>query len=113
MAAVGIYGVTSYGVVQRTRELGICLAIGATPAAVLRRVLRRALVLIVIGLGAGLVAAVALMRLLAGLLFGVTALDVPTFATVTVLLFLVACLASLLPARRATRIDPVVALRYE
>jgi putative ABC transport system permease protein len=113
MAAIGIYGVTSYAVVQRTREIGIALAVGASSGAILRQVLGRAALLIVAGLGVGLVAAVGLTRLISGLLFGVTPLDFPTFAGVSLLLFAVACLASYLPARRATRIDPMVALRDE
>jgi putative ABC transport system permease protein len=113
IAIVGVYGVTSYAVVQRTRELGICLAVGAAPRDVLRLVLRRSLLLIAIGIVSGLLAAAALTRLMSDLLYGVTPLDAPTFAGVTVLLFIVAFAASYLPARRATRIDPVSALRCE
>jgi putative ABC transport system permease protein len=113
MASVGIYGVTSYTVVQRTREIGIALAVGASGGAILRQVLGRAAILIAAGLAVGLAAAVGLTRLISGLLFGVTPLDLPTFAGVSVLLFAVACVASYLPARRATRIDPMVALRSE
>ncbi len=113
MASIGIYGVTSYSVVQRTREIGISLAVGASSGAILFQVLGRAGILIVAGLGVGLAASVALTRLIAGLLFGVTPLDLPTFAGVSLLLFAVACLASYIPARRATRIDPMIALRHE
>ena len=113
IAVVGVYGVTSYAVVQRTRELGICLAVGAAPRDVLRLVLRRSLVLISAGIVFGLLAAVALTRLMSDLLYGITPLDTTTFAGVTVLLFVVAFVASYLPARRATRIDPVSALRCE
>ena len=113
IAVVGVYGVTSYAVVQRTRELGICLAVGAAPGDVLRLVLRRSLLLIGAGIASGLLAAIALTRLMSDLLYGITPLDVTTFAGVTLLLFVVAFVASYLPARRATRIDPVTALRCE
>jgi putative ABC transport system permease protein len=113
MASVGIYGVTNYAVVQRTRELGIYLAVGATTGDVLRLVLGRAALLIGVGLVLGLLASLALTRLIAGWLFGVTAVDLETFAAVSLLLVAVACLASYIPARRATKIDPMVALRYE
>jgi putative ABC transport system permease protein len=113
MASVGIYGVTNYTVVQRTPEFGIYLAIGATPGDVLRLVLGRSAVLILAGLGVGLMASLALTRLIAGLLYGVEALDLQTFGAVSLMLFAVGCLASYLPARRATKIDPMVALRYE
>ena len=113
IAVVGVYGVTSYAVVQRTRELGICLAVGAAPRDVLRLVLGRSLLLIGAGIASGLLAAAALTRLMSDLLYGITPLDVTTFAGVTLLLFVVAFVASYLPARRATRIDPVTALRFE
>jgi putative ABC transport system permease protein len=113
MASVGIYGVTNYTVVQRTREFGIYLAVGATSGDVLRLVLGRAAVMILAGLGLGLLASLGLTRVLAGLLYGVEALDLQTFAAVSLLLFAIACGASYIPARRATRIDPMVALRYE
>ena len=113
IAIVGVYGVTSYGVVQRTRELGICLAVGATPNDVLRLVLGRSLLLNGVGIGCGLVASVALTRLISDLLYDITPLDVTTFGAVTLLLFTVASVASYLPARRATRISPVAALRFE
>ena len=113
MASIGLYGVTNYTVVQRTRELGIYARGRGIGRAVLVQVLGRAVILIVAGLGLGLLASVALTRLIAGLLFGVTPLDQPTFAGVSLLLLAVACLASYIPARRATRIDPMVALRHE
>ena len=113
IAVVGVYGVTSYAVVQRTRELGICLAVGAASRDVLRLVLGRSLLLIGAGIASGLLAAAALTRLMSDLLYGITPLDVTTFAWVTLLLFVVAFVASYLPARRATRIDPVTALRCE
>jgi putative ABC transport system permease protein len=113
MASVGIYGVTNYTVVQRTREFGIYLAVGATSGDVLRLVLGRAVVMILAGLGLGLLASLGLTRVIAGLLYGVEALDLQTFAAVSLLLFAIASAASYIPARRATRIDPMVALRYE
>jgi putative ABC transport system permease protein len=113
MAVVGIYGVTNYTVVQRTREFGIYLAVGATTGDVLRLVLGQAAVLILSGLAVGLLASLALTRLIAGWLYGVAPLDLQTFGAVALVLFAVACLASYIPARRATRIDPMVALRYE
>ena len=113
MASIGIYGVTNYLVVQRTREFGIALASARRRADVLRLVLGRAAVLIVAGLGSGCWHRVALTRLIAGLLFGVTPLDRQTFAAVRCCCSRVACLASYIPARRATRIDPMIALRYE
>jgi putative ABC transport system permease protein len=113
MASVGIYGVINYAVVQRTRELGIYLAVGATTSDVLRLVLGGAARLIGVGLVLGLLASLALTRLIAGWLFGVTPLDFQIFAGVSLLLLAVACLASYIPARRATKIDPMIALRYE
>jgi putative ABC transport system permease protein len=113
LSAVGIFGVMNYSVAQRTRELGLRLAIGAQPRQVLLLVLRQGLLLTVIGVGLGLLAAFALTRLLSGLLFGVTAVDLSTFTTISLLLIMVSLLACYLPARRAMRIDPLQALRYE
>jgi putative ABC transport system permease protein len=113
IAATGIYGVMSYLVIQRTREFGIRVAVGATKRDVLRLVLRRAAVLVVSGLCLGMLGAVALTRVIASLLYGVTPLDPLTFAAVPFLLSAVALSASSIPARRATRIDPMVALRHE
>ena len=113
LSAVGIFGVMNYSVALRTRDLGLRLAIGAQPRQVLLLVLKQGLVLTVAGVGIGLVAAFALTRLLSGLLFGVEAFDAPTFAAISLLLVFVSLLACYLPARRAMRIDPMMALRYE
>jgi predicted permease len=113
MASIGIYGVMNYLVIQRTREFGIRLSLGATPTDVLRLVLRRAAVLIGAGTCLGLTGSVLLVRFIAKLLFGTAPLDPLTFAAVPILLAAVAMVASYIPARRATRIDPTVALRYE
>lgn len=113
LAAIGIYGVLAYAVSQRTREIGIRTALGATPGSVLRLVLRHGLWLTALGLAVGLAGATALTRLLASLLFGVGAWDVLTLGAVAVILGAVATLACFIPARRATRVDPLVALRTE
>jgi putative ABC transport system permease protein len=108
-----IFGVMNYSVALRTRELGLRLAIGAQPRQVLLLVLKQGLLLTIFGLVIGLAAAFALTRLLSGLLFGVEAIDVGTFTMISLLLVLVSLLACYLPARRAMRIDPLQALRYE
>jgi putative ABC transport system permease protein len=103
----------NYSVALRTHEIGLRLAIGAQPRQVLVLVLKQGLLLTLVGVGLGLLAAFALTRLLSGLLFGVAAVDAATFATISLLLVAVSLLASYLPARRAMRIDPLAALRYE
>ncbi len=113
LSAVGIFGVMNYSVALRTRELGLRLAIGAQPRQVLILVLKQGLLLTVVGVVLGLAAAFALTRLLSGLLFGVGTVDVTTFTTISLLLVVVSLLACYLPARRAMRIDPLSALRYE
>ncbi len=113
LSAVGIFGVMNYSVALRTREIGLRLAVGAQPRQVLLLILKQGLLLTIVGVVLGLVAAFALTRLLSGLLFGVTALDATTFTTISLLLVLVSLLACYLPARRAMRIDPLRALRYE
>ena len=113
MASIGIYGVMNYLVIQRTREFGIRLSLGATPSDVLRLVLSRAARLIGVGAFLGLAVSVLLVRLIANLLFGTAPLDPLTFAAVPILLGAVALAASYIPARRAAKVDPMIALRYE
>jgi len=113
LAAIGLYGVISHVVSQRTREIGIRMALGASRGTVLRMIVGRGLVLAVIGVAAGLAAAAATVRLFAALLFGVGVLHLPTYAASGLVLLAIGAIASYVPARRAMRVDPVVALRTE
>ena len=113
LAAVGIYGVMSYSVAQRTHEIGIRMALGAQTSAVLKLAVGYGVKLVAAGIAIGLIAAFALTRVMSTLLFGVTATDPTTFALISLLLVAVAAIASYIPARRATRVNPIIALRYE
>jgi putative ABC transport system permease protein len=113
LSSLGIYGVLSFFVSQQTSEIGIRLALGAQPRDILARVVKKGMSWALLGIGIGSLAAFALTRLMASLLFGVSATDPATFGLVVLLLVAVALLACYLPAQRAMRVDPMVALRYE
>jgi len=113
LAAVGIYSVIAYSVAQRTQEIGIRMALGAQTGAVLKLVVGQGLKLVASGVALGLAASFGLTRLMSNMLFGVSAVDPLTFVVITLLLTFVALLACWIPARRATKVDPLVALRCE
>lgn len=113
IAAIGVYGVLAYSVNQRTREIGLRMALGAQPASVLWWIAGQGMLIAAAGIGVGLAGAIALSRVLAALLYAIEPRDTPTFTAVAVLLSAVALTACLVLARRASRIDPIVALRDE
>jgi putative ABC transport system permease protein len=113
LAMVGVYGLLHYSTTQQTRDIAIRMALGARKTDVLGTVLKQGLKLSLIGVAVGLAGALAVTRVLSSLLFGVTATDLPTLVVVSIVLSIIALLASYIPARRAAKIDPMEALRYE
>jgi ABC-type antimicrobial peptide transport system permease subunit len=113
LAVAGVYGIVAYGVAQRTREIGVRMALGARAADVLQLILRQGLTMALIGVGIGMLGSFATARTIQSLLFDVQPTDPLTFVTVAATLILVAALACYIPARRATKVDPLVALRYD
>lgn len=113
LGVVGVYGVMAYAVSQRTREIGVRMALGAETGAINRMILRHGLVVIGTGVILGIIGALAVTRLLESILFGVRPIDLLTFASMAMLLAVVALMAAYLPARRAAAVDPIIALRHE
>jgi ABC-type antimicrobial peptide transport system permease subunit len=113
LATIGVYGVMSYLVTQGTRDIGVRIALGAQQSDILRLVLKQGMMLALVGIIAGIAGAAALSRVMGSLLFGVSSTDLVTFISVAVLLAIIAFVACYIPARRAMRVDPLVALRYE
>jgi ABC-type antimicrobial peptide transport system permease subunit len=113
VASIGLFGLMSYNVSRRTREIGIRMAMGARRQEVLGLVLRESMLLVTVGIGIGLAAALAAGRLVTSQLFGLEPTDIPTIATAIFVMVTVSAIAGYLPARRAARVDPMVALRYE
>jgi putative ABC transport system permease protein len=113
LSTTGILGVMSYTVAERTHEIGVRIALGAQRADILKLIVGRGLLLTLCGVGLGSAASLALTRLMSSLLFGISATDPATFVSVAALLFTVAFFACYIPARRATKVDPLIALRYE
>jgi ABC-type antimicrobial peptide transport system permease subunit len=113
LTSVGLFGLMSYAVTRRTREIGIRVALGAGRTRVIWLVLREALALVLLGIAFGIPCALAASRLIASMLFGISSNDLATIASVSLLLLITALVAGYLPARRATKVDPMVALRYE
>ncbi|HEV2764952.1 MAG TPA: FtsX-like permease family protein, partial [Pyrinomonadaceae bacterium] len=113
LAAVGLYGLISFSTSRRAHEIGVRMALGAQAGDILKMIVGEGLLLAAAGVALGAAGAFALTRFMAGMLFGVTATDPPTYVAISALLVLIALLASYLPARRATRVDPMSALRYE
>ena len=113
LAMAGVFGVLAYSVAQRTQEIGVRVALGATPGGILKMVLGQGLVTVAIGLAIGLAGSLLLTRTMRSMLFEVSPNDPLTIAGIALLLMLIAMVASYIPARRATRVDPMIALRYE
>lgn len=113
LASVGLYGVMNYSATQRTHEVGIRMALGATRTDIMRLVVGNGMLLTLVGIAIGVVASFGLTRVMQSFLFGVGATDAVTFVAVSTLLIVVALIANYIPARRATRVNPVIALRYE